>query len=129
MADMAALRAKKAEREADRALEAQALEDEALVLEDKYETDGKKSGVDFAVVTTSVGNFVVSNPEFVVAKTFSNVDKKTIEDVTALVDPCVLFPAKEVARALLNSHSGAWWKLAGAALKLSQADMVDNAKK
>ena len=119
--DLEALRARKAARDAARDAEAESLETQALELEDKYETAGKRVGKDFAVVITSAGVFVVRAPEFVVGKRFSDVEKKTTEDVMQFASACVLHPEQGIARAVMQEHGGVAWKLAGACLQLYEA--------
>lgn len=124
-------RERKAAREAVAAKKLDDLELEALTLEETYEAKGKELGVDFAVVSTGVGNFVIGNPEFMVAKTFADIpaDKKSVEDVIKFVDPCVLYPEKMAARAVFQEHAGVAWKCCTAALKLHEADTESIQKK
>ncbi len=112
----------KAKREAKRATELEALELEALNLEEKYETSGQKLGVDFAIHTSLVGNFVVRKPEFLVGKKFSDCKDKSTEDVVQFVSPCILFPETMTARGLLQEHGGLAWELAAHLLKLFGAN-------
>lgn len=120
------LRSAKAVREATRKKEVEALESAALELEEKYEAAGKQLGIDFAVVTTLIGNFVVMNPEFIVAKQFADSKDKTITEVIKFVDPCVLYPDRTTARTAFEAHAGVAWKLATACMKLHEADASDH---
>ncbi len=106
------------------AKEAEALEFEAFTLRKKYHDSGKKIGVDFAIVTTLVGNFVVRNPEFLVAKKFAAVAAAdtSVEDVIHFVSPCVLFPENATHRQIFQDHAGVAWRLAGACMKLHAAE-------
>lgn len=119
---VAELLRRKAERAEKAEAELQALKMEALELEEKYETSGQRLGIDFAVLTTLVGNFVVRKPEFTVAKKFSDVETKGAEEVIQFVDPCVLFPPRESARAVFQEHAGVAWRLAACLMKLYEAD-------
>lgn len=123
MSKLEELRARKATREAARQAELEVFETQALELEEKWEERGGKAGVTFAVVTTAVGNFVVQKPEFLVGKKFSDAEKRTVEDVIAFVDPCVVHPEKLEARAAFQEHGGIAWTLANECMKLYQADV------
>lgn len=122
---LADLRARKALRDDTRKAEAERLEAEALELEEKYEDSGKRCGIDFAVVTTAVGNFVVRKPDFIVAKKFSDAKEKGVEEIIQFVSPCMLFPDTLAARAVFQEHGGIAWKLALALLKMYEADASD----
>ncbi len=117
-----ALRRRKQEREEARAAELEALECAALELEEKYESDGKKRGVDFEIVTTLIGNFAVRNPDFLLAKKFSDVADASVEDVVQFVVPHVMFPAGEIVRPMFQEHGGVAWRLALALMKMYQAE-------
>ena len=121
----AALAEKKEARDKARKEEMDLLVLEAEELEEKLESEGKKRGVDYDVLVTLVGVFAVRNPDFVVAKKFSDTptEKKTVEDVVTFVAPCVCYPEEAMAaRAVFQSHAGVAWKLATLALKLHEAD-------
>ncbi len=119
----AALLARKELRDAEAAAAIEALQLEALELEEKYHDSGKKLGIDFAVVTTLVGNFVVRNPDFIVAKKFADADTKSVEEVIQFVAPCTLFPEAMTARVAYQEHAGIAWQCAAALMKLYQADV------
>ena len=123
------LRARKADREAAAALAREALEIEALELEEKYVDAGKKLGVDFAVFTTLVGNFAVRNPDFLVAKRFADAESKSVEDVIQFVAPCVMFPEQMAARLVFQEHAGVAWALAKPIMQLHEADAGTRSKK
>lgn len=116
------LLARQAEREAKHQEWLEALEVEALTLKEKYIEAGKKPGVDFAVVSSLIGNFVVRNPDAIVAKRFLAAKDPNIEEVMHFVAPSTLFPDSTVARPLLQEHGGVAWKLAEALLKLYSAE-------
>jgi hypothetical protein len=118
-----ALLARKAMRDAAAADAVEALQLEALELEEKYHDSGKKLGVDFAIITTLVGNFVVRNPDFIVAKKFADAETKSVEEVVQFVSPCTLFPETMTARAVFQEHAGIAWQCAAALMKLYQADI------
>lgn len=126
---LADLRARKAERDDLRKSQLEALEAEALELEEKYEEAGKRCHVDFEVVTTLVGNFVVRNPDFIVAKKFSDTKEKGVEEVIHFVSPCMLYPDTMAAREMFKEHGGIAWKLALALLKMYEADASDRSGK
>ncbi len=119
---LAGLRVRKAEREAVAAKALEDLEVEALEIEEKYELAGQRIDIDFAIVTTLVGNFAVRKPEFLTAKKFADAEKKSVEEVVNFVDPCVLFPERMAARVVFQEHAGVAWKLAAALMKLYEAD-------
>lgn len=123
------LRARKAEREAKRAAEVETLEVEALELEEKHATQGMRHGVDFDVVTTLVGNFVVRKPEFLTAKKFNDAENKSVEEVVQFVAPCVLHPDQAVARAVFVEHGGVAYRLALSLLRMYEADIGKKAGK
>ena len=122
-------RARKAAREEARKAELDKLEEEALDLEEAWEAKGKKTGVDFEVVTTAVGNFLVTKPDMVTAKRFQDKEDQTTEDVFQFVSPCVAFPDQMVARATFQEHGGLTWVLAAKLMKLYQASIKDLGKK
>ena len=122
MATLEELRARRAERDQKRQEERDALEAEALELEEKYETSGQRLHIDFDVVTTLVGNFVVRKPDFLVAKKFADAETKTVEDVIQFVAPCVLFPEQMIARGMFTEHGGIAYRLSLSLLKLYEAD-------
>lgn len=124
-AELERLRELKAKREEARKAESEALEVEALQLEEKFEASGKKLGVDFLVVTTLIGNFVVSNPDFIVAKKFADAKEKSVVEVIQFVAPCVIAPDQMIARSAFQEHGGIAWKLATACMKLHEADATD----
>ncbi len=115
------LRRRAAEREAAREAELDVLEEEYNELTEKYIAAGKRSGVDFAVITTLVGNFVVRNPDYLVAKKFADADTKSVEDVIQFVAPCVLYPEQMIARGIFTEHAGVAWALAPELLALHAA--------
>jgi len=123
------LRARKVARDEARAKAAEALEVEALTLEEKYESELGPRGVVFDVLTTDVGNFVIKRPEFIVAKRFMAADKRGDEEVAAFVGPCIVFPAPEVFRATVLLHGGIAWRLANVALELYEARRAKDAGK
>ncbi len=116
------LRAAKEKRDAARATMLEGLELEALQLEEKYESEGKRLGVDFLIETTLVGNFVVSKPEFIVAKKFADAETKSVEDVIQFVSPCVIFPETTAARKAFLDHAGIAWRLTVLLMKLYEAN-------
>jgi hypothetical protein len=115
---MAELLQRRAAREdaAAKAREARALE--ALELEDKFASEGKEPGVDFEVVTTTVGNFVVGNPDFIVAKQYLDKKTQTIEDTVRFVTPCILHPNRAEMGTVFQAHGGVAWHLAAACLRM-----------
>ncbi len=94
-----------------------------MELEEKYATAGQTKGVDFTIRTTLIGNFVVRKPDFVIAKKFGSVKDPGAEEVIQFVDPCTLFPPKEVARAMFQEHAGVAWRLCADIMKLHEADV------
>lgn len=129
MATLAELREGKAKREAARQLELDALEVEKLGLEEKYEAEGKRLGVDFEVVTTMVGNFVVNKPDFIAAKQFAAKDKPSVEDVTAFVLPSVVFPDRATMGAVFLEHGGIAYRLSVSLMHMYEAKAEDRAGK
>lgn len=119
---LATLRARKKEREEKAALEFEAIEIQALELEEKYVAEGKTLGVDFAVEITAIGAFAVRKPEFIVAKRFADAETKTVEDVVQFVSPCMLFPEQAQARSIFIEHGGIAYALAAKLMKMYQAD-------
>ncbi len=117
-----ALRRRKEERELAREKDLESLEVEALELEEKYEGEGKRRGVDYDVATFLIGNFVVRNPDFLLAKRFSDAESTSVEDVISFVVPHILFPAPEKARPVFQEHAGVAWRLAAVMMKLYEAD-------
>jgi hypothetical protein len=112
------LRARKAERVAKESERLEALELEALELEEKQIEQGLKEGVDFAVVTFAVGNFVVKKPDFIVAKQFvASADEVDVESAIKLVAPCVVFPEQMIARQVFEAHGGVALALANEVIR------------
>jgi hypothetical protein len=103
----------KAEEERQRGFEVHELE-----LEEELSTKHGRRGVDFEIVRTDVGCFAVKRPDFVVSKAFLATDenKRTIEDVMKFVDPCVLYPTREVFRTTCQEFAGVANRLANACL-------------
>lgn len=109
--------AKKAEAEAQRALERKV---EEYDVAEKFEKLGER-GVKFEVISTDVGVFAVRCPDFTTAKKFSSIapDKRTDEDLLAFVDPCVIYPEnKMLYRAVTQEHAGVAGRLAIAMLAM-----------
>jgi hypothetical protein len=118
---IAALRAKKADRETARAAEAKARELEALELEERFESELGPRGVAFELVETEVGNFVVARPDYLVAKSFLDKDERSSEDTSAFVAPCIRFPAQADYRVVTQSHGGIVHRCCLAALAMYEA--------
>ena len=87
MSKLEELRARKAEREAAAANAAELVEVEALEQDEKLAASGQTNGVDYAVVTSLVGAFVVRKPDFLVAKKFNAAKDASIEDAIQFVVP------------------------------------------
>lgn len=119
-----AARERAAKREADRQARLDALELERLELEESGEADGKQIGVDFDVVTTMVGNFVVKKPDFLTAKKFADKDKKSVEDVVAFVLPCITFPDRAALGTTFQEHGGISHRLAISLMRMYEASAV-----
>lgn len=102
--------ARAAQEEAEKA-EAEAREILDYELEQKFSSLGKR-GVDFEVLVTDVGGFVVAKPEYIVMKVFRAAATTTEEDVAKLVMPSLKFPEQMAAREVLKDHSGIMWRLA-----------------
>lgn len=117
----AELLARRAKREEEARAAKEARELEALELEDKFAIEGRTLGLDFLVVSTSVGNFVVMNPDFVVGKQFSDKTARSIEDASRFVTSCIAFPDRAAVGALFQAHGGLVWTLSAAALRLFHA--------
>ncbi len=124
-----AARERKAKRDEVAAKALDALELEALELEEKYTEAGQVLGIDFAIHTTMVGNFAVRKPDFLVAKKFADAEKKSVEEVVQFVAPCVMFPEQMTARAVFLEHAGIAWALAKPIMQLYEADAGKKAGK
>jgi hypothetical protein len=102
------LRAAKAKRE--EALKAAELkrEREELELDEKYSSKLGLRGVDFEIINTAKGLFVVRKPDFTVAKKYNSIplNKQTEEDVWNYVIPHLLEPQSDLARAIMQEHGG-----------------------
>lgn len=96
--------------------------DEAARAEQEAELDMRYTaklgtrGVDFEIVNTIKGIFVLRKPDWTVAKKYNSIpaDKQTDEDVSAYVHPHILEPASNVARAIMQEHGGITYRCAGA---------------
>lgn len=129
MASLEELRARKQEREKAREAELEKLEAEALELEEKELEKGLKQGIDFDVVTTLAGNFVVKKPEFLLAKQFAATEKPGAEEVMNFALPHVTFPERSAARGVVLENAGIAYKLTVALMRLYEADASKKAGK
>lgn len=119
---LAELLQRKALREAEADREAEALEREVLLLEEKHEGLGKL-GKDYRVVATAAGCIVLRKPEFVVAKRFNAIpaEKRGEEEVITFVTPSVVEPDRARFNALVLEHGGIAWRCAQEVLEMYEA--------
>jgi hypothetical protein len=108
---LARAREAKAARDEKRRARGEALELEALELEERFETElGGPRGVKFEIVSNDLGNFLIRRGEFVAHKRFNAKGKDvTEEDVFQLVLPAIAFPERESAQATFREHAGIAW--------------------
>lgn len=117
--ELATLRKARDERDAKRRLAAKKRQIEAEKLTLKYEESLGRPGVDFDVITTDVGNFVIKKAEFVVAKRFIATEKKTEEDAIQFVLPSLVYPTNEEFNLLVSrDHAGIAWRCANALIAM-----------
>lgn len=119
---LAELQSRKAARETARKAAQEALVKQELELDEKYSEKLGARGVDFEIVTTAIGNFVIHKPEFVVAKRFNSVEKQSDEDVVQFACACVAFPDVGTCRTMFMTHGGVAWRCSNAAMKLYAAE-------
>lgn len=102
------LREAKAKREAAYKEAEELRELQELELEEKYSAKLGVRGVDFEILNTAKGLFVVRKPDFTVAKKYNSIPaaKQTDEDVWAFVTPHILEPHQDIARAVMQEHGG-----------------------
>lgn len=129
MATLEELRAKKAAREAAEAEKEELRELEELQLEDDFSTKLGKRGVDFEIVNTVKGCFVLKKPDFVTAKRFTSVENRTDEDVIGFVSPCVVHPDTTAFRSVIVEHGGIAYRCASALLTMYEARAKEKGKK
>lgn len=103
---------------------AEAQELECFQLEEKFETQGLVRGVDFEILMTEVGNFVVRKPEQIVAKQFLEKDGNSVEDAMRFVEPSILHPERDAFRAVCIAHGGIVHRTTRVALALYEAKKV-----
>lgn len=121
-----ALRRRKEEREAADKKEGEAREVALLELEEDCIAKYGKRGVDFEIVDAApVALFVVTPPEFVVAKRFNAAKDKGEEEVIQFVMPCLRAPDATLTRTLFMKHGGLAWRCALAALALYEVGGAD----
>jgi hypothetical protein len=106
------------EREAKAKEEAEAHELKVLELEEKCIQDYGKRGIDWEMIDTDAGVFVVTKPDFVVAKRFNAAAVKDEETVIQFVRPCVKSPDSSTMGRLFQEHGGLAWRCALACLAL-----------
>jgi hypothetical protein len=102
------LRKRKAEREAARDAEVDALELQELELEEAHLSLGKR-GVDFEIVVTQVGCIVLKKPDLQATAVFSGkalAGTATDADLLMYVTPSVVVPRDVEFRALVVDHGG-----------------------
>jgi hypothetical protein len=102
------LRLAKDKREADLEAGDEARELAELELEEKYIAKLGVRGVDFDILSTAKGLFVLRKPDFTVAKKYNSIPsaKSTDEDVWNFVTPHIVEPESTTARALMQEHGG-----------------------
>ena len=121
-----AARRRKAERDALEKEAAEAHELSVLELEEDCITKYGKRGVDFEIVDAApVGVFVVTPPDFVVAKRFNAAKEKGEEEVIQFVMPCLRAPDAATIRSAFMKHGGLAWRCALAALALYEVGGAD----
>ena len=105
-----------AERDEKLKAEADARLEKEGELDMKYSAKLGTRGVDFEIVNTAKGLFVLRKPEWTVAKKYNSipVDKQTDEDVWNYVIPHIVEPDSNVARAVMQEHGGVAYRCAGA---------------
>lgn len=122
------LRERKAAREKARKEEEDAREILELEAEELHEEKTGRRGVDFQIVNTEVGLFVLRKPEFTVAKKFFAAKDRTVEDVVQFVMPCLLSP-REVFTAAMADHGGIVDRCAMALFDMYEAKNAERGKK
>jgi hypothetical protein len=85
-------------------------------LDMKYSAKLGVRGIDFEIVNTAKGVFVLRKPDWTVAKKYNSIpaDKQTDEDVWNYVVPHIVEPDVNVARAVMQEHGGVAYRCAGA---------------
>lgn len=121
------LREAKAKREALYKEQEEIRELQELELEEKYSMKLGVRGVDFEILNTPKGLFVVRKPDFTVAKKYNSIPaaKQTDEDVWAFVTPHIVEPQQDVARAVMQEHGGLAYRCAVALHNLYGANGPD----
>lgn len=106
--ETARLLANRAKREAAIKAAAEKRDLDELRLEEKYSEKLGARGIDFEIINTAKGLFVVRKPDYLTAKRFNAipVDKMSDEDVWAYVTPSIVEPASDIARATMQEHGG-----------------------
>lgn len=123
------LKAAKAARDAQYAAADEALELQELQLDDEFSEKLGRRGVDFEIVSTAKGLFVVKKPDFLTAKRFNAAENKSEEDVIQFVLPCVAHPERQVFQAVVVEHGGIAYRCAMAMLKMYEARAEERGKK
>jgi hypothetical protein len=90
---------------------------------------GGRRGVDFEVVTTLLGNFVIKKPDFLTAKRFIDKEGAVVEDVVAFVMPSIVFPDRAGIGGLFQTHAGIAHKLTAPLLRMFAAEKDTKAGK
>lgn len=117
-------------RDAEALKAAEALELERLLLVEKFLAEGKEEHVEFEVVTTRIGNFVVVRPDFIVAKRFTDhKGDKGVEDVIKFVLPSIVVPNRGELGTTFQDHAGIAFTLSLALLKMFEAQADERAGK
>lgn len=128
---IARLQNEKAKREEAEEAAARARDVEALELESKFSEIAGKRGVDFEMIRTRLGTFVVKRADFLAQKRFDMKSAKdvSIEDVIQLVRPCLLHPTPEAALAIFQTHGGIAWACCKALRALYAVDEEERSGK
>lgn len=121
-----ALRRRDAERAEASKKEEEAHEVAFLELKEECISKYGKEGVDWLIVdATPVAMFVVTPPDFVVAKRFNASKEKNEEEVIQFVMPCLRSPDAMTIRDSFMKHGGLAWRCASAAIALYEVGGQD----
>lgn len=129
LARLEAEKAKRDEEKLDAPAKLRKIEEHEL--EAKYTEELGPRGVDFEIVRTTRGCFVVTPGDFLAHKRFNAKAKKDVseEDVIALVLPALQHPTRDVAALAFRERAGIAWKCAAAMRSLYEAEEVDRGGK
>lgn len=99
----------------------------AMLLRKKYTAKGMKHGLDFAVLETKIGNFVIRKPKDTEIDTYAETSDRASGE--AFVTSIMLEPTKEEVQAMFPANPGLVGAVNLAALELAKVARADEAKK